>query len=138
MAPEALRTILLVDDEEGARTLVTMLLEREGYRVFSSATGTEALMRAKLERPSVILLDILMPNMNGHEVLRRLKSDPDTASLPVIILTAKGTDRDIAVSFQLGAVCHVEKPFETRDLLDKIKIALALPLQGGRPAPGGG
>lgn len=130
-----MRTVLLVDDEEGARMLVAMLLEREGYRVLTSAAGTEALMLAKLERPQVILLGIMLPQMNGHEVLRRLKADPDTAAVPVIILAAKGVDRDVAAFFQGGAVFHVEKPFETHDLLDKIQIALALPTSQASRTP---
>ncbi len=130
-----MRTVLLVDDEEGARMLVAMLLEREGYRVLTSAAGTEALMLAKLERPQVILLGIMLPQMNGHEVLRRLKADPDTAAVPVIILAAKGAERDVAASFQGGAVFHVEKPFETHDLLDKIQIALALPTSQASRTP---
>ena len=133
-----MRTVLLVDDEEGARMLVAMLLEREGYRVLTSAAGTEALMLAKLERPQVILLGIMLPQMNGHEVLRRLKADPDTAAVPVIILAAKGAERDVAASFQGGAVFHVEKPFETHDLLDKIQIALALPTSQASRTPGFG
>lgn len=118
--------IILVDDETHSRTLVRLLLEREGYRVQTASNGEEGLILAKVEQPGVILLDIMMPEMNGYEVLRRLKVDPDTRKIPVIVLTAKGTERDMAASFRLGAVFHLEKPYETMDLIQKIRTAMAL------------
>lgn len=117
------RTILTVDDEGSARKLVKLLLEREGYRVLTAANGEEGLVLAKAERPDLILLDLMMPKMNGHEVLRRLKRDPDTKHIPVIMLTARGADVDIAASFEQGATFHMEKPYETKDLLQKIQAA---------------
>lgn len=123
---ESCDTILVIDDEEDARRLVKLLLEQAGYHVLTSPSGAEGMILAKVERPDVILLDIIMPKMNGHEVLRRLKQDPDTSVIPVIMVTAKGAERDIAASFQFQAAFHVEKPFEVRDLLEKIKIAVAL------------
>ena len=128
MPPEsaAPQTVLLIDDETNSRKLAKLLLEREGYRVLTAANGEEGLLLAKVERPDVILLDIMMPKMNGHEALRRLKDDPDTTRTPVIMLTAKTADQDIASSFRLGAVFHMEKPYETVDLLQKIKMAIVL------------
>lgn len=134
--PKSQRTILVVDDEEPARRLIKLLLEREGYRVFTSANGPEALILAKVEQPDAMLLDILMPRMNGHDVLKRLKTDPDTCLIPVIILSAKGADRDIQTSFHLGAVYHMEKPFETLDLLEKIKIACVQATRDAAGPPG--
>lgn len=116
-------TILTIDDETSGRKLMKLLLEREGYRVLTAANGEEGLVLAKGEQPHLILLDLMMPKMSGHEVLRRLKRDPDTKQIPVIMLTARGADADIANSFQLGAVFHVEKPYETKDLLHKIQAA---------------
>ena len=127
-------TILMIDDEEDARKLVKLLLERAGYRVLTAQTGAEGLILAKVERPQVILLDILMPKMKGHEALRRLKGDLDTRDIPVIMLTAMGTEHDIAASFRLGAVFHLEKPFETRDLLEKVKAACLLGRQNASNA----
>lgn len=124
--------LLLIDDESHSRKLAALLLERRGYRVLTAANGEEGLLLAKVERPDVILLDIIMPRMNGHEALRRLKADPDTVKIPVIMLTAKSGEHDIAASFQLGAALHVEKPYETRDLLRKIRMALALAAGGRR------
>ena len=131
------RTVLLIDDEAGARKLVKLLLEREGFRALTAANGAEGLILAKVERPDVILLDIIMPKMGGYEVLRHLNADPDTHDIPVVMLTAKGTEHDIATSFRLGGVFHVEKPYETKDLLQKIQVALALSAQE-RPPPAEG
>ena len=129
----ARKTVLMIDDEEDARKLVKLLLEHDGYRVLTSPSGAEGMILAKVERPDVILLDIIMPKMNGHEALRRLKEDPDTSAIPVIMVTAKGAERDIAASFQLQAIFHVEKPFEVRDLLEKIRIAVVLAEQHASP-----
>lgn len=131
--------VLMVDDEVSNRKLITLLLGRVGYKVLTAPNGEEGLILAKAEHPDVILLDIIMPVMDGHEMLLRLKRDPDTCEIPVIMLTARGTDQDIATSFKRGAVFHLDKPYETTDLLQKIQVALAL---GGHelppPTPGDG
>ena len=117
-------TILLIDDELNSRKLVKLLLEREGYKALTAANGQEGLLLAKVHQPSLILLDVIMPKMNGFETLRRLRDDQDTTHIPVVMVTAKGTEHDIAASFRLGAVFHIEKPYETKDLLQKIEAAL--------------
>ena len=119
-------TVLAVDDEVNARKLLKLLLEREGFRVLTASNGEEALILAKVEQPNVVLLDVMMPKMNGYEALRRLREDQDTAAIPVIMVTARGTEHDIAASFKIGAVFHVEKPYETRDLVQKIRVAMQL------------
>ncbi|MBI3996087.1 MAG: response regulator [Candidatus Omnitrophica bacterium] len=131
MEQHAGRTILVIDDEVNARKLAKMLLEREGFTVFTAGNGEEGLTLAKVERPDVILLDLIMPKMSGHEVLQRLKQDPDTRAISIIVLTAKVADRDIATSFRLGAAFHLEKPYEVKDLIQKIYAALALGRQEG-------
>lgn len=123
--------VLVLDDEEHIRKILKLLLERAGYQVFTAPTGEDALTMAKVEHPEAILLDIIMPAMNGHDVLRRLKSDPDTRDIHVIMVTAKGSERDIATSFRLGALFHVEKPFETKDLLEKLRVAIVRAAEGG-------
>ena len=123
----AQRTILMIDDESNARKVTKLVLEREGFRVLTAATGDEGLILAKIERPHAILLDVMMPKMNGYETLKRLRDDQDTAAVPVIMVTARGTEHDIATAFRLGAVFHIEKPYETQDLLNKITVALTLP-----------
>ena len=128
------RTVLMIDDETNSRKVVKLLLEREGYRVLTAPNGEEGLILAKVETPDVILLDVIMPKMDGYETLRRLRGDQDMQEIPVIMVTAKGTEHDIAASFRLGAVFHVEKPYETRDLLQKIQVALTLK-EGAQPSP---
>lgn len=123
-------SVLILDDEEHIRKVLKLLLERQGYQVFTAPTGEDALTVAKVEHPQAILLDIVMPAMNGYEVLRRLKSDPDTRAIPVIMVTAKGSERDIATSFRLGALFHVEKPFQTKDLLEKLHVAIVRAAEG--------
>lgn len=116
----------MIDDEANARKLAKLLLEREGYRVLTAADGEEGLILAKVKQPDVILLDIIMPKMSGHETLRRLRDDQDMKDIPVIMVTARGSEQGIAASFRLGAVFHIEKPYETKDLLQKIQVALTL------------
>lgn len=136
--PQTARAVLMIDDEANARKLVKLLLEREGFRVLTAANGEEGLILAKVEQPHVILLDIMMPKMNGYETLRRIRDDEDMKHIPVIMVTAKGTEHDIAASFRLGAVFHIEKPYETKDLVQKITVALSLSTQenpAGEPRP---
>ncbi|MBI2103970.1 MAG: response regulator [Candidatus Omnitrophica bacterium] len=133
------RVVLMIDDEASGRKITKLLLERSGYHVLTAPGGEEGLVLAKAEHPDVILLDIMMPKMDGYETLRCLKRDPDTKIIPVLMLTAKGSDQDIAMSFKLGAVFHLDKPFETKDLLRRIEGALALAAQedGGAGGPTG-
>ena len=128
------RTVLMIDDESNARRVAKLLLEREGLRVLTAANGEEGLILAKVERPNVVLLDVMMPKMNGYETLKRLREDEDTKAIPVIMVTARSTEHDIATSFRLGAVFHIEKPYETKDLLQKISVALSLPSEGNAAA----
>jgi CheY-like chemotaxis protein len=120
----------MIDDESNSRKVVKLLLEREGFKVLTASNGQDGLVLAKVERPDVILLDVIMPKMNGYETLKRLREDEDTGRLPVIMVTARGSEHDIATSFRLGAVFHIEKPYETSDLLQKIAVALSLPGEG--------
>ena len=126
-------TILVIDDENFSRRLAKLLLEREHYRVLTATQGQEGLLLAKVQQPDVILLDLMMPGLSGHETLKRLRDDPETASIPVIVVTAKMAEHDIATSFRLGATFHLEKPYETTDLVRKIQAALAFTAShGGR------
>ena len=123
-------SVLMIDDEANHRKVVKLILEREGYRVLTAANGEEGLILAKVEQPNVILLDVMMPKMDGYEALRRLRADQDLQQIPVIMITARGAEHDIATSFRLGAIFHLEKPYETADLLQKIQVALTLAKQG--------
>lgn len=120
------QTILVIDDETDVREVSKLLFEREGFRVLTASNGQEGMLLAKVNRPDVILLDVLMPTMDGYATLRVLKDDPDTCHIPVIMVTARRTEKDFATSFRLGAVSYVEKPYLTADLLRKIKAATVL------------
>ena len=120
-----IRTVLMIDDENNSRKIAKLLLEREGLRVLTAGNGEEGLILAKVEQPHVVLLDVMMPKVNGYETLKRLREDQDTRSIPVIMVTARGTEHDIATAFRLGAVFHIEKPYETKDLLQKIAMAFS-------------
>jgi two-component system, OmpR family, alkaline phosphatase synthesis response regulator PhoP len=118
------KTILVVDDEQDIRELIRYNLVKEGYRVDCVATGEEALRRARAAAPDVILLDLMLPGVDGLEVCKRLKSDRRTAGAPVIMLTAKGEDADVVSGLELGADDYVIKPFSPRVLLARIKAVV--------------
>ena len=128
-------SVLMIDDEPNHRKVVKLILEREGYRVLTAANGEEGLILAKVEQPDAILLDVMMPKMDGYEALRRMRADQDLKDIPVIMITARGAEHDIATSFRLGAIFHLEKPYETGDLLQKIQVAVTLAQQGGGDQP---
>ena len=106
--------ILVVEDEEDIQELVEYNLIKAGYRVECAETGEEGLLAAREHEPDLVVLDLMLPGLGGLEVCRRLKSGPDTAEMPVIILTAKGEEEDIVAGFKAGADHYVTKPFSPR------------------------
>jgi two-component system alkaline phosphatase synthesis response regulator PhoP len=124
--PGHVPTVLLVDDEPATRQLVALLLQHQGYRVLTAADGHEGLHTASLQIPDVILLDLMMPEMDGYEVMRQLRRDVATRDILIIVLTAKGGEQDVAESLRLGAVSHLEKPYEVEELLRRIQLALSM------------
>lgn len=116
-----MKTILLADDEEHLRTLVRTTLDQPGYRILESEDGAAALALAKRERPDVVVLDWMMPNMTGIEVMSELRRDAATAAIPVILLTAKGQRADIAQALASGASAYLAKPFSPLELLAKVE-----------------
>jgi two-component system, OmpR family, alkaline phosphatase synthesis response regulator PhoP len=113
--------ILVVDDEEDLLELVNYNLSREGYRVDTVGTGEAALASARKNLPDLIVLDLLLPNVDGLEVCRLLKSDPQTKAIPIIMLTAKSEESDMVTGLELGADDYMTKPFSPRVLLARIK-----------------
>jgi two-component system, OmpR family, alkaline phosphatase synthesis response regulator PhoP len=113
--------ILVVDDEEDILELVRYNLAKEGYRVRCVQSGEQALAKAGEEVPDMILLDLMLPGLDGLDVCRALKKNPATAGIPLIMLTAKGEDADIVTGLELGADDYVTKPFSPRVLLARIK-----------------
>ena len=119
------KRILLVDDEEDILDFLELILEEQGYSVIKANSGTEALAAAQVDRPDLILLDIMMPEMDGWEVLKLLKADEEVSHIPVAMLTARTEMKDKIQGLQEGAIDYICKPFVTKELLDKLEIILA-------------
>lgn len=116
--------ILAVDDEASILDLLSFNLEAAGYRAATAATGEDALVICGKERPAIVLLDIMLPGIDGMEVCRRLKSDPATADIPIMMLTAKGDELDKVLGLELGADDYMTKPFSVRELIARVKALL--------------
>ncbi|MDY6838952.1 MAG: response regulator [Thermodesulfobacteriota bacterium] len=116
--------ILVVDDEEDIIELLRFNLSREGYQVSSAKSGEEALTLVRSEMPSLLLLDLMLPGIDGLEVTRRLKSNPNTMNVPIVMLTAKGEEPDIVAGLELGADDYVTKPFSPRILVARVRAVL--------------
>lgn len=114
--------ILVVDDEASIRELLSFNLKKNGYSVETAADGCEAL--AKAAGMDLVLLDIMLPEVDGLEVCRRLKADPQTSGIPIIMLTAKAEEIDRVLGLELGADDYVVKPFSMRELLARVKAVL--------------
>lgn len=119
-----MRTILLVDDEPNLRHLVRTTLDESDYRILEAADGAAALEVTKIERPELILLDWMMPEVSGIDVLKELRANPATASLPVVMLTAKGQEADRQQALALGVQAFLIKPFSPLELLSRVEELL--------------
>ncbi|GAC1606376.1 MAG: hypothetical protein NVS3B21_36190 [Acidimicrobiales bacterium] len=128
-------TILVVDDDPVIQRLLAVNFEMEGYRVVTAGDGVEGLERVVDDRPDLILLDVMMPRMDGIAVVRKLKADPATAAIPVILLSAKAQSTDISGGLDAGADDYVTKPFDPLELLDKVGVLIGAPDVEG-PASG--
>ena len=116
--------ILVVDDEADILTLLQYNLEKAGFIVFSAKDGPEAIDLAKKERPDLLILDLMLPSMDGTEVCRILKREEDTSHIPIIMLTAKSEEVDRIVGLELGADDYITKPFSPRELILRVKSIL--------------
>jgi DNA-binding response OmpR family regulator len=123
--------VLVVEDEPDIRNLIVHHLTREGFRCRTAATGPEALARVRSVPPDLVVLDLMLPEMDGLEVCRRLRGDPATASLPLIMLTAKTDEVDRIVGLELGADDYLAKPFSPKELVARVRAVL----RRARPAP---
>ena len=117
-------TILVVDDNESVTDMTARMLSGLGYEVMTALDGPQALAQIAGRRPDCILLDIMMPRMSGLEVLSRLKHDPATTGIPVIMLTAKSQDEDVLTGYKEGAEYYITKPYTSRDLVYGIRLVL--------------
>ncbi|HZS37413.1 MAG TPA: response regulator transcription factor [Polyangia bacterium] len=114
--------VLIVDDEKDLRQLLDFNLKQAGYRTQQAAGGREALERVEREPPDIILLDLNLPDVPGTEVCAQLKADPETGAIPVIMLTARGSESDRIAGFELGADDYVAKPFSVRELVLRLDV----------------
>lgn len=121
MAAQNQKKILIVEDEKDILHLVKLYLEKEGFRTVTAATGTEALAQVKAERPDLVVLDLMLPEVDGLEVCKRIRSAPETAMLPIIMLTAKAEESDTVIGLELGADDYVTKPFSPKALVARVK-----------------
>jgi two-component system alkaline phosphatase synthesis response regulator PhoP len=130
------KEILVVDDEEDILELVRFNLAREGYVVRCVSSGEEALRTIKKQTPHLIILDLMLPGMDGLETARRLKKDPSTEDIPIIMLTAKGEEVDVVTGLELGADDYVTKPFSPRVLTARVKAVLRRKTETPSPEKG--
>jgi two-component system alkaline phosphatase synthesis response regulator PhoP len=117
-------SVLIVEDEDDIRELVSYNLTKAGYWVTGVPTGEQALASIEADRPELILLDLMLPGIDGVSVCQRLKKDPQTASIPVIMLTARGEESDVVRGLNLGADDYVTKPFSPRVLIARVQAVL--------------
>ena len=117
-------TILVVDDDPVILQLLQVNFEMEGFSVITAADGREGVERTRADRPDIIVSDVMMPRMSGLELVAELKGDPDTAAIPVLLLTAKAQQSDIADGLGKGADDYVTKPFEPLELVDRVNRLL--------------
>jgi phosphate regulon transcriptional regulator PhoB len=116
--------VLLVEDEQDVAELIRYNLTKEGYDVVLCGNGNEALRLARENRPDVILLDIMVPQLNGWEVCRRIKKDPELAAIPVIMVSGRVEEGDKVLGFEVGADDYVTKPFSPRELIARVRAVL--------------
>jgi two-component system phosphate regulon response regulator PhoB len=119
-----MKTILIIEDEKDIADLVEYHLKQSGFKVAKTSDGPSGLEQAKKSRPEIIILDLMLPGMDGRDVCRALKSNPFTQSIPVLMLTAKAEEVDRIVGFELGADDYVTKPFSPRELVLRVKAIL--------------
>lgn len=131
--PKVKPKILVVDDEPEAVELVEFNLSQAGFDVVSAADGAEALKKARSAMPSLVILDLMLPEIDGLEVCKMLRRDPATAALPIIMLTAKAAEIDRVLGLELGADDYVVKPFSPRELVLRVKNLLGRTRPGAAP-----
>ncbi len=119
------RTVLIVDDDPSVLAMIGMALEAEGFAVRRAITGHQALAAISEDRPDVVVLDVMMPGIDGREVTKRLRGDPATSDLPIVICSAMARDADQWQAWASGANSFVAKPFSIEVLVDEVHLALA-------------
>lgn len=118
------KQVLIVDDEQNILISLEYLMRREGYEVRVARDGEEGLRSLRDQPPDLVLLDVMMPKLNGFEVCQAIRADPALAGVRVLMLSAKGREAEIAKGLSIGADAYISKPFSTRDLVAKVKSML--------------
>jgi DNA-binding response OmpR family regulator len=118
------KRVLIADDEPNIVTSLEFLMEQAGYETCVATNGQEALDLAMSFRPDLMLLDVMVPVYSGYEVCQRLKTDPATRTIKIVMVSAKGRDVEVAKALELGADAYITKPFSTRDLVAKVREIL--------------
>ncbi len=113
--------VLIVDDEPNILMSLDFLMRKEGYEVFVARNGTEALESIQNHLPDVVLLDIMMPDVDGYEICRFIKSNPETENSKVIFISAKSKESDIKKGYEIGADFYITKPFTNKQIVNKVK-----------------
>jgi len=116
--------ILVVDDEPNIVLSLEFLMKKEGYQVRTASNGEEAMQAIREAKPNLVLLDVMMPRMDGYEVCQAVRSDPDLQDVLILMLTAKGREVEREKGLALGADDYVTKPFATRDLVEKVRVLI--------------
>ena len=116
--------ILVADDDPDIRGILAFRLERAGYETVQAASGDEALRLVRESPPALCILDVMMPQVNGFEVLREIRHDPATKEVPVLMLTASVQDKDVARGFEVGADDYLGKPFSNAELMERVSRLL--------------
>lgn len=120
----AKENVLIIEDEEDIQELINYSLVKEGYHTTTVGTGEEGLKTAKSKQPNLIVLDLMLPGMDGLEICRLLKNDPKTQHIPIVMLTAKGEESDVVAGLELGADDYITKPFSPKVLVARIRTIL--------------
>jgi CheY-like chemotaxis protein len=117
--------VLVVDDDDVIRQLITVNLELEGFEVFTAVDGQDALDQVSVVQPDLITLDVMMPRMDGWQAAERLRADPDTAAIKLVLLSARAQESDIRRGEQIGVDAYLTKPFDPDELIETINQLLA-------------
>ncbi len=126
MTTTTTKKVLIADDEQNIVISLEFLLAREGFQVLVAQDGEEALAKARAEKPDLVLLDVMMPKMNGFDVCQALRADPELSAVRILMLTAKGRETEISKGLGLGADAYMTKPFSTKELVVQVRALLGL------------
>ena len=124
------KRVLIAEDEPNIVESLSFLLERAGFEVLVESDGREALQAARANVPDVLILDVMLPGLDGYEILRQLKSDDNTSALPVLMLTAKGQREDRETALNCGADLFITKPFSNAEIVEAVQNLAGSPLPG--------